>query len=70
MLRDRVVCGVNHEAITNCLLSEKKVTFDKAMELAQTIESAERDMRQLQAAQSMTTTPRVTHHRISLFSQS
>ena len=43
MLRDRLVCGVNHEAITNRLLSKKKLTFDKAMELAQAIESAERD---------------------------
>ena len=34
MLRGRLVCGVNHEAITNRLLSEKKLTFDKAMELA------------------------------------
>ena len=58
MLRDRLVCGVNHEAITNCLLSEKKLTFDKAMELAQAIESAERDT-QLRAAQSMSTTPQV-----------
>ena len=33
MLGDRLVCGVNHEAITNRLLSEKKLTFDKAMEL-------------------------------------
>ena len=59
MLRDRLVCGVNHEAITNRLLSEKKLTFDKAMELAQAIESAERDTRQLQAAQSTSTTPQV-----------
>ena len=59
MLRDRLVCGVNHEAITNRLLSEKKLTFDKAMELAQAIESAERDTRQLQAAQSTSMTPQV-----------
>ena len=43
----------------NRLLSEKKLTFDKAMELAQAIESAERDTRQLQAAQSTSTTPQV-----------
>ena len=59
MLRDRLVCGVNNEAITNRLLSEKKLTFDKAMELAQAIESAERDTQQLRAAQSMSTTPQV-----------
>ena len=45
--------------LTNRLLSEKKLTFDKAMELAQAIESAKRNTRQLQAAQSTSTTPQV-----------
>ena len=61
MLRDRLVCRVNHEVITNCLLSKKKLTFDKAMELAQAIESAERDTRQLQAAQPTSMTQQVHH---------
>ena len=43
MLRERLVCRVNHEGITNRLLSEKEIDCDKAMELAQAIESAERD---------------------------
>ena len=60
MLRDRLVCGVNHEAITNRLLSEKKLDFDKALELAQSIESAERDKRHLKATQA-TSTPQVHH---------
>ena len=30
MLRDRLVCGVNHKGITNRLLTEKELTFDKA----------------------------------------
>lgn len=29
MLRDRLVCGVNHEAITNSLFSDKKLDFDR-----------------------------------------
>ena len=58
MLRDRLVCGVNHEWITNRLLAEKKLTFDKALELVQAIESAERDTKQLKAAQT-TSTPQV-----------
>ena len=56
---DRLVCGVNHEAITNCLLSEKKLSFNKAMELAQVIKPAECETRQLQAALSMSTTRQV-----------
>ena len=47
----------SEEVITNHLLSKQKLTFDKAMELAQAIESAECDTRQLQAAQSTSTTP-------------
>ena len=57
LLRDRLVCGVNHEGITNRLLAEKKLTYDKAMELAQAIESAERDTKQLKAAQATSTPP-------------
>ena len=63
MLRDRLVCGVNHEGITNRLLSEKKLNFDKALELAQSIESAERDTRQLKATQEPST-PQVHHSNV------
>jgi len=43
MLRDRLVCGVNHPAITRKLLSEKELTYDKAYACAQSIEASERD---------------------------
>ena len=42
MLRDRLVCGMNYEGIINLLIMEK-VTFDKALKLAQAIESAVHD---------------------------
>ena len=51
------MCRVNHEGITNCLLPEKKLTYEKAIELVQAIESAERDTKQLKAAQATS-----THH--------
>jgi len=47
MLRDRLVCGVNHDTIQKRLLSEKDLTFDTAMKLAQSIEATERDTRKL-----------------------
>ena len=50
---DRLVGGVNHEAITNHLLSEKKTRQWSA------IESAECDTRQLQTALSMSMTQQV-----------
>ena len=39
-LRDRLVCGINNEAIQKALLSEKNLTFRTAYELAQSHESA------------------------------
>ena len=47
MLRDRLVCGVCHEGIQKRLLAEKDLTYDKAMELALAIETAERDTKDI-----------------------
>ena len=43
MLRDRLVCGVNHEGIQKKLLSVKDLTYDSAYSLALAIEAAEQD---------------------------
>ena len=41
MLRDRLVCGINHERIQQRLLSEgKTLTLSRALDLAQSMESA------------------------------
>ena len=47
MLRDRLVCGVNHEVIQRKLLAEKDLDYEKALTLALSIETAERDTVQL-----------------------
>jgi hypothetical protein len=47
MLRDRLVCGVAHEATQKRLLAEKDLTFDKAYTLALSIEAAERDTKNI-----------------------
>ena len=53
MLRDRLVCGVNHEAIQRKLLSEKDdLTYEKAYSIAQSIETAERDSKNLKGGKS------------------
>ena len=49
MLRDRLVCGVNHEAIQKRLLSEKDLTYKKAYSVAQAIEVAEKDTKHLKS---------------------
>ena len=41
MLRDKLIQGVRHERITNRLLAKKTLTYEKALELALAIESAE-----------------------------
>ena len=43
MLRDRLVCGVNHDTIQSRLLAEKDLTYDKAIELAQAVETAQKN---------------------------
>ena len=45
MLRDRLVCGVNHQGIQKRLLSEKELTYEKALEIALSIEAAEKDVK-------------------------
>ena len=49
MLRDKLVCSVNHEGIQRHLLSEKDLTYDKALEIALAMEAAVKDTKDLQA---------------------
>ena len=48
MLRDRLVCGINEDLIQRKLLSESKLTFDKALEMALGIETAMKNIQELQ----------------------
>ena len=41
-LRDRFVCGLCHEAIQRCLLSESTLTYAKALEITRGMESADK----------------------------
>ena len=43
MIRDRLVCGVNNDTIQPRLLAEKELTFERAFEIAQSIEAAEKN---------------------------
>ena len=57
-LRDRFVCGLRHDAMQRRLLSEKELTYKKAMEIAQAMEAADRDTKALK-------TPEAAIHRFS-----
>ena len=48
MLRGRLVCGINDGRIQRRLLSESDLTYKRAFDLAQAIESAERNAHDLQ----------------------
>ena len=47
MLRDRLVCGINDESIQRRLLSEEKLTFKKALEIALRMENAMKNVSDL-----------------------
>ena len=47
MLRDRLVCGINDEAIQKRLLAEPKLTYKKAIEMARGLETADKNVKLL-----------------------
>ena len=49
LLRDRLVCGINDDAIQHRLLLEKKLTFEKALEFATSMEAAKQNLTELQS---------------------
>ena len=49
MLRDRIVCGINNDRIQQRLLSEKGLTYKKALELSQGLETAAKSVCELQS---------------------
>ena len=51
MLRDRLVCGIKDEHIQRRLLAEPNLTFKKAQEIAQALETADRNTADLQQQQ-------------------
>ena len=42
MLRDHLICGINHPAIQKTLLAETDLTLDKALDIAQALEATEK----------------------------
>ena len=47
MIRDRLVCGINDGAMQKRLLAETGLTYTRAVELAQALERADRNMREI-----------------------
>ena len=55
MLHNKLVYGVNHEGIQCYLLTEKDLTYDKALEIAIAMEAAAKDTKDLLAASNSST---------------
>ena len=51
-LRDRLVCGLRNEAYQKRLLSEPELTLDKALQIAQSMETADVNARALRGSES------------------
>ena len=49
MLRDHIVCSINDDQIQQTLLSEKGPTYKKALELSQGLETAAKNIPELQS---------------------
>ena len=58
-LRDRFVCGLRAESTRKRLLTEDKLTFKKAVELAQSLETATKDAQQLKEPEKFGTVHRI-----------
>ena len=50
MIRDRLVCGVNDGRIQRRLLAEPDLTFKKAMDIAQAMEAADKNVQEIQGS--------------------
>ena len=52
MIQDRLVCGVNDERMQGRLLTESRLHFKKALELAAAMEIADKNTRDIQQGES------------------
>ena len=53
MLRDRLVCGVNHDGIQWKLLTEKNIKYDKALEISLIMGTAEQGTKDLKTQEKL-----------------
>ena len=51
-LRDRLVCGLRYESVQKRLLSEPDLTFKRALEIAQSLEAADKNAKALKGTES------------------
>ena len=64
MLRDRIVCGINDDAIQKRLLAEPALNYEKAVEMAMNMETAAQSMKELKGRADSSTTHTPPHHQV------
>ncbi len=66
-LRDRLVCGIRSEYVQKHLLTKDGLTFQKVLEVAKTLETATKDLREIKGAHTTAAVqavkPRPQHRR-------
>ena len=62
LLRDCIVCGINDDHVQRRLLSEKALTFEKVLELAVSLETAKKNVSELQGTAMPQAVHRITNH--------
>lgn len=50
MLRDRLICGINNDGMQRQLLGEATLSFKRALEIAQAMETAANNTKDIQSA--------------------
>lgn len=53
LARGRFACGLRHETIQRCLLSEKDLTYAKALDIARSMEAADKNMMAFKPSESI-----------------
>ena len=61
MLRDRIVYGINDERIREKLLEEKDLSYKRALEIAQGVEAANKNLKEMKAPKPEPTAPAPVH---------
>ena len=61
-LRDRLVCGLKNEGVQKRLLAYSNLTLVKAIEVAQSMEVAERDTQEMKSTKLLS--KRSLHHKV------
>ena len=65
MLRDRIVCGINDDAMQKRLLSEPGLDYAKAVETTMNMDTAARSVKELKGKPEMYTNTTSTVHKMS-----